>query len=75
MLACRVFGHRPHFEADGHVMRWHCDRGCGFEGSKDYNSTAEARRYAAGLNERDSDSIGRRPILAFWPLRLLRRNS
>jgi hypothetical protein len=68
-------GHRPHFEADGPLMRWTCARDCGFQGAKEYGSPAEAARYASAFNDRDTDSIGRRPILAFWPMRLLRRNS
>jgi hypothetical protein len=73
MLACRLLGHRPRFWTDGEVMHWSCERDCGFEGSKQYASPAEASRYAGTFDREDSDALGRRPIIAMWPLRWARR--
>jgi hypothetical protein len=74
MRACAVFGHRFTFRADGDVMRWDCDRGCSAGGSKHYASAAEAQRYAAGLNRRDNDKVGKRaPLFGLLPLRIFRR--
>jgi hypothetical protein len=74
MVACRILGHRPRFWVDGTVMRWSCERDCGFEGAKEYASEEEAARYAAAFDREDSEALGRRPILAMWPLRWLRRS-
>jgi hypothetical protein len=54
-------------------MRWSCARGCGFEGSKSYGSPEQAAHYAAAFDREDSADLGRRPILAMWPLRWARR--
>ena len=75
MLACRVFGHRWRFAADGAVMRWECGRGCGASGSKGYPSAAEAARYAAEFDREDADALGRRPLLSLLPLALSRRGT
>ena len=76
MLRCRLFGHRVRFSADGTRMRWRCARGCGFEGSKEYASAADARRYARALDREDREDLGRRaPLLGMFPLRLWRRLS
>ena len=76
MLRCRLFGHRVRFSADGPCMRWRCARGCGFEGSKEYASAADARRYARALGREDREDLGRRaPLLGMFPLRLWRRLS
>ena len=73
MLACRVFGHRWRFRAEGPTMHWDCERGCGAVGSKRYPSAADAARYAAGFDCRDTDDLGRRPLLSLLPLALSRR--
>jgi hypothetical protein len=73
MLACRVFGHRWRFSADGGVMRWDCGRGCGASGSKRYPSAEEAARYARAFDREDSEDVGRRPLLSLLPLALGRR--
>lgn len=73
--ACRIFGHRPAFHADGPTMRWECDRGCGEGGdSKQYATPEEAHRYAVALNRRDIADLGKRaPLIGLLPLRLWRR--
>lgn len=73
MLACRVLGHRLQFWAEGELMRWECERECGFAGEKRYASEADARRYASAFDRRDSDSLGRRPSLSLLPLWLANR--
>ncbi len=73
MLACRVFGHRPRFRAEGESMRWECERGCGARGSKRYASAEEARRYARAFDREDPRGAGKRPLLSLLPLRLARR--
>jgi hypothetical protein len=72
--ACRVFGHQPVFRADGRTMRWAGER-CGHaEGVKEYPNAADARRYAAAFNKRDTDDLGKRaPLIGLLPLRLWRR--
>ena len=76
-LACKIFGHRPVFRVDGRIMRWECERGCAEgHGFKEYNTAAEARRYAAAFNRRDTDDVGKRaPFVGLFPLRLWRRFS
>jgi hypothetical protein len=73
MLACRVFGHRYRFRADGAVMTWTCAR-CGAEGgSKTYASAEEAAQFAAAFDREDRADLGRRaPLVALLPLRLWR---
>jgi hypothetical protein len=69
--SCRLFGHRYRFRAEGATMRWTCQRGCGAGGSKDYESAAEAARYAAAFDREDRDEVGRRaPFLGMFPLRM-----
>lgn len=71
MLRCRLLGHRPRFRADGAVMRWECQRGCGAGGAKTYPTAAQAQQYATAFDREDRDDIGRRaPWLAMFPLRL-----
>lgn len=71
MLACRLLGHRPHFSAEGAVMRWSCERGCGAAGEKRYESAADADRYAAAFDKRDNRTLGRRaPFFGLFPLRI-----
>jgi hypothetical protein len=72
VLACRIFGHRFRFSADGAVMRWSCERGCGAGGEKSYPSGAGAARYAAAFDREDRQDLGRRAPLALLPLRLSR---
>jgi len=74
-LACRVYGHRPRFWADGATLHWRCERDCGDEGgTREYASDADARRIAAALDVEDRDGLGRRSILSLTPLRLARRS-
>lgn len=73
MLTCRIFGHRWRFSADGATMRWRCERGCGAEGTKLYDSSKQAARYAAEFDLEDRNEIGRRSPYGMLPLRLLRR--
>jgi hypothetical protein len=73
MLACRVFGHRMRFSAEGAEMRWSCARGCGAGGAKAYASPDQAARYAAAFDREDTQDVGRRPLLSMLPLWLARR--
>lgn len=71
MVACRVFGHRFRFSAQGTIMRWECQRGCGAGGAKRYSSAAAAMQYAAAFDRNDLDELGRRaPLLGMFPLRI-----
>lgn len=71
MLACRLLGHRPHFSADGSLLRWSCERGCGAGGEKRYGSATEAARYAAAFDRRPTRTLGRRaPYVGLFPLRI-----
>jgi hypothetical protein len=72
-VGCRVFGHDPAFDVDGARLVW-ARRRCGGEsGEKRYDSEADARRYAAAFNRRDSEDLGRRaPLLGLLPLRIWR---
>jgi len=73
VLACRVFGHRYRFGADGPTMRWQSQRGCGAGGVKTYPTPDAARRYAEALDREDRDDLGRRaPLIGLLPLRLWR---
>jgi hypothetical protein len=73
VLACRVFGHRYRFGADGSAMTWTCAR-CGRPGGeKSYGSPAEAERFAAAFDREDREDLGRRaPLVGLLPLRLWR---
>jgi hypothetical protein len=73
MLRCRVLGHRLRFRADGATMRWECERGCGEGGEKRYATAADARRYAAAFDRRDTEDLGKRPLLSLLPLWLARK--
>lgn len=73
MLACRVFGHRMRFSAEGATMRWECGRECGERGEKGYGSPEQARRYARAFDREDREDTGRRPLLSLLPLGLARR--
>jgi hypothetical protein len=73
MLACRLLGHRFRFRAEGELMLWECQRGCGAAGSKRYPTAGEARRYASAFDREDRDDLGRRaPLVGLFPLRLYR---
>jgi hypothetical protein len=74
MVACRLFGHRPRFSAEGEVLRWRCERGCGASGERRYDSASQAERYAQALDREDRDDLGRRPLLSLLPLGLARRS-
>jgi hypothetical protein len=73
MNACSLLGHRFRFRADGVVMRWECDRGCGAGGSKSYATAADAERYARAFDRRDAEDVGRRPLLSLLPLWIARK--
>lgn len=73
-MRCTIFGHRYRFMADGPVMTWECQRGCGAGGSKKYPTEAGASRYAAAFDREDRADLGRRaPMLGMFPLRIYRR--
>jgi hypothetical protein len=73
MLACRLLGHRFRFRADGELMLWECQRGCGAGGSKRYETAADAQRYASAFDREDRDDLGRRaPLVGLFPLRIYR---
>jgi hypothetical protein len=72
MFSCRVFGHRYRFTSEGDEMRWRCAR-CGAGGAKRYPTAEAAARYASAFDREDRDDLGRRaPLVALFPLRLLR---
>jgi hypothetical protein len=72
--ACRVFGHRWRFTAEGETMRWTCERtGCDAAGEKHYDTPERARRYAQAFDREDRSDVGRRPLLSLLPLKILRR--
>lgn len=72
-LACRLLGHRPRFTSEGNTLVWTCDRGCGDAGSKEYETAADAARYARAFDREDREDLGRRaPLIGLLPLRLLR---
>ena len=55
-------------------MRWGCERCGDATGAKEYQTTADAHRYAAAFNERDAADLGKRaPLIGLLPLRLWRR--
>ena len=73
VLRCTLLGHRFRFRADGDLMTWSCERGCGAGGRKRYTSPAAATRYALAFDREDRDDLGRRaPLVGLLPLRLLR---
>jgi hypothetical protein len=73
MLACRVYGHRYRFWAEGRTMRWACSRDCGTASSKEYETAEDAARFARVLDREDRDIVGKRAPLSLLPLRLARR--
>jgi hypothetical protein len=51
-----------------------CERCGGAAGAKDYESAADARRYAVAFNKRDTADLGKRaPLIGLLPLRVWRR--
>jgi hypothetical protein len=72
-FACRLLGHQPVFRADGRTMQWACER-CGqAAGAKQYDTAADAQRYATAFNRRDTADLGKRaPLIGLLPLRLWR---
>ena len=55
-------------------MRWACERCGDAAGTKEYQTTDDARRYAAAFNKRDAADLGKRaPLIGLLPLRLWRR--
>ena len=73
VLACRVFGHRYRFRADGPTMTWACERCAAPGGEKTYGSPEEAERYARAFDREDRSNLGRRaPLVGLLPLRLWR---
>ncbi len=73
MLRCRLLGHRFRFTAEDRTMTWRCARACGAGGAKSYPTAADAGRYAAALDHRDTDDLGHRaPPLGMFPLRIAR---
>ena len=74
MLRCRTLGHRLRFVADGPQLRWYCERGCGAQGTRDYATADDARRYARALDRDPRDDLGRRaPPFGLLPLRFAQR--
>ena len=73
MRTCSVLGHAYRFSADGAVMSWECERGCGAGGSKRYATAADAARYARAFDRRDAEDVGKRPLLSLLPLWLARK--
>jgi hypothetical protein len=72
VLACRVVGHRFRFSAEGEVLRWRCQRGCGAGGEKRYATAADAARYARAFDREDREDLGRRaPLVGLLPLRVV----
>lgn len=73
MLACRLFGHRYRFRAEGTAMSWSCQRCGAIGGIKRYDTTTAAERYARALDREDRATLGHRaPLVALLPLRLWR---
>ncbi len=74
-VICKAFGHRYRFTAEGAMMTWHCQRGCGVAGRKTYPTAAQAQRSAAAFDREDRDDLGRRaPFVGLFPLRRWRRS-
>lgn len=73
MLACRIFGHRYRFGADGTVLRWWCGRGCDVGGRKTYADPERVRAYAAAFDRAGDENLGARaPLIGGLPLRVAR---
>ncbi len=76
MTRCSFIGHRVRFWSEAETMRWACERGCGFDGSKVYPTATDASRYARALDREDRSDLGRRaPLIGLLPLRIWRRMS
>jgi prophage protein DUF1660 len=73
VLACRVFGHRYRFRADGPTMTWACERCDALGGTKTYETAEEAQRFARAFDHEERSELGRRaPLVGLLPLRLWR---
>ena len=73
MLRCRLLGHRFRFTSEREAMRWRCQRGCGAEGAKRYETAEDAERYARAFDREDREDLGRRaPLVGLLPLRIAR---
>lgn len=48
-LRCRLIGCAWVFDVEDRAVVWRCQRGCGREGWREYESEAEARRFAGRL--------------------------
>lgn len=73
VLACRLLAHRYRFTADGAVMTWRCQRGCGAAGRKEYETAEQAARLARAFDREDRADLGHRaPLIGLLPLRLWR---
>jgi hypothetical protein len=73
MLACRIFGHRFRFRAEGDTMHWECQRGCGAGGTKRYDSPQDANRYASAFDREGSFDLSKRPLLSLLPAAIAQR--
>lgn len=70
-VACRALGHVFRFTADGAVMSWSCERGCGTGGERPYATAEEAARYASAFDVDHRSELGRdAPPLGMFPLRV-----
>lgn len=74
-VRCAALGHRVRFWTEGASMLWDCERDCGFGGSKEYETPADAARYAHAFDREDADDLGRRAPASLIPLRLIRRRN
>jgi hypothetical protein len=57
-LACRVFGCRWRFGAEGPELSWWCERGCPSGGRKVYESAQEAAAMAAAMDREPRSPLG-----------------
>ena len=73
MTWCRLLGHRWRSYAAGTTIRWDC----GAAAPRAARCTAQPKmpRGTRALDRRDSDSLGRRPLLSLLPVALARRAS
>ncbi|WP_211221069.1 hypothetical protein [Nocardioides insulae] len=61
------------FWAQDGSLCWACARDCGHQGSKGYDRSEDAARYATAFNRRDTEALGRRaPLIGLLPLRVAR---
>ena len=68
-----MLGHHYRFRATGATMSWECERCTAWGGSKQYDSAAEADRYARAFDSEDRRDLGKRaPLVGLLPLRIWR---